>query len=95
MVHAQVSDKYIHFSLMYTTDHVFSVISTGHLVNNYGEPTTTHKLETGMKPPVSNPRFLLCPCIVRKATAHVDTKYLNIRHKSQNKSIHIRWNPII
>ena len=85
MVHARVSDEYIHFSFMYTTAHIFPVISTGHLVNHYGEPTTPHKLETGMKPPVSNPRVLLCSCIVRKATAHVYTKYLKIRHKSQKK----------
>ena len=68
---------------MFTTDNIFPVISTMHLVNQYGEPTTPHKLDTGMKPPVSNPRLLLCPCIVRKATSHVDTKDLNIPHQSQ------------
>ena len=26
---------------------------------------------------------LFCPCVVRKATAHVDTKTLNIRHQAQ------------
>ena len=26
MVHAQVSDKYIHFSLIYMTDHIFTVL---------------------------------------------------------------------
>ena len=83
MVHARVSEKYIKISLMYMTDHIFPVISTIHLVNQYGEPTTPHKMETVMKPLVSNPCVLLCPCIVRKATARVDTKDLNIRHQSQ------------
>ena len=54
MVHAQVSDKYIHFLLMYTTDHIFPVLPIKHLVNQDGEPTTPQKLATGTKPSVSN-----------------------------------------
>ena len=36
-----------------------------------------------MKPSVSHLHVLLCPCIVRKATAHVETKTLNMRHQAQ------------
>ena len=32
---------------------------------------------------VSHLRVLFCPCVVRKATAHVDTKRLNMRHQAQ------------
>ena len=45
MVRARVSDKCINFSLMYTTDHIFPVLPIKHLVHQYVEPTTTHKLE--------------------------------------------------
>ena len=64
MVHAQVSDEYIHFASMYTTDHIFPVPSIKHLVNQYGEPTTPHKLATGAKPSVTNPHAILCPYVV-------------------------------
>ena len=32
---------------------------------------------------VSHLRVLFCPCVVRKATAHVETKTLNMRHQVQ------------
>ena len=64
MVHAQVYEKYIHFAIMYTNDHIFPVISIRHLVNQNGEPTTPHKLATTIKPATSNPRVLLCPYVV-------------------------------
>ena len=48
---------------------------------NLEEPP--HKLETGMKPSVSRLRVLFFPCVVRKATAHVETKTLNMRHQAQ------------
>ena len=35
MLHARVSDKYIHFLFMYTTDHIFPVIPFKNLVNQY------------------------------------------------------------
>ena len=54
MVHARVSEKYIHFALMYITDHIFTVIPIKHLVNPDGEPTIPHKTETSTKPSVSN-----------------------------------------
>ena len=36
-----------------------------------------------MKPSVSHLRVLFCLCVVRKATAHVETKTLNMRHQAQ------------
>ena len=56
MVNAQVSDKYIHFALMYTTDNISPILPIKHLVNQDGEPTTPHKLETGTKFSLSNLR---------------------------------------
>ena len=73
MVHARVSEAYIHFVLMYTTDHLFPVLSIKCMINEYGDPTTQYKLARGTKPLVTQ----LCvffPCVVRKATAHVGTK---------------------
>ena len=32
---------------------------------------------------MSHLRVLFCPCVVRKATAHVETKMLNMRHQAQ------------
>ena len=52
MVHAQVSDKYVNFALIYTTDNLFTVPPIKHLVNQDDEPNTTHKLATGTKPSV-------------------------------------------
>ena len=40
-------------------------------------------MATGTKPSVSYLRVLFCPCVVRKATPHVDTKTLNMRHQAQ------------
>ena len=82
-VHARVMEVYVHFALIYTTDHIFPVLPIKYLINNDGDPTTPHKLTTGTKPPVSHLRVLFCPCVVRKATAHVETKALNMRHQSQ------------
>ena len=42
-----------------------------------------HNLGTGTKPSVSHLRVLFCPCVVQKATAHVDTKTLNMHHQAQ------------
>ena len=53
------------------------------LINKDGDPTTPNKLATGTKPPVLNLRVLFCPCVVRKATSHVETKTLNMRHQAQ------------
>ena len=83
MVLIRVSYEYTHFALMYMTDHIFTVLTINHLVDQDGEPNTPHKLETGTKPSVSKLRVLFCPCVVRKATAHVETKVLNMSHQPQ------------
>ena len=57
MVHARVSEAYVHFALMYTTDHIFPVLPINDLIKEYDDPTTPHKLATGTKPSVSHLRF--------------------------------------
>ena len=54
MVHARVPENYIHFALMYTTDHIFLVLPIKDLINEVGDPTTPHKRATGTKPSVSH-----------------------------------------
>ena len=83
MVHARVSVACIHFALMYTTDHIFLVLTIKDMINKDGNPITPHKLATGTKPSVSHSRVLFCPRVVRKATAHVETKALNMCYQSQ------------
>ena len=41
------------------------------------------KLATGTKPSVSHLIVLFFPCVVQKATAHVETNTLNMRHQVQ------------
>ena len=82
-VHARVPEIYVHVALMYTTDHIFPVLPIKDLINEDGNPTTPCKLATGTKPSVSHLRVLFCPCVVQKATAHVETKTLNMRHQAQ------------
>ena len=71
MVHARVSEGYIHFSIMCRTDYILPVIPIKDLINEDGELTTPFKLATGTKPSVSHSCVLFSPCVVRKATAHV------------------------
>ena len=52
MVHARVPELYVHFALMYTTDHIFPVLPIKDLINNDGNPTMPHKRATGNKPSV-------------------------------------------
>ena len=85
MVHARVSEVYIHFALIYTTDHVFPVLPIKDLINEYGDPKTPHKLATGTKTTVSHLGVLFCPFVVWKATAHIETKALNMRHQAQKR----------
>ena len=82
MVHARVPEVYVHFALMYTTDHIFPVISIKDLINKDGDPTTPHKLATGTKPSVSHLQVLFCPCVLRKATVHVESKTLIMCHQT-------------
>ena len=79
----RVSEAYIHFTFMYTTDHIFPVLPIKDLINGYGDPTTSYKLATGSKPSVLHLRVLFFSCVVRKSTAHVGTKALNMHHQSQ------------
>ena len=53
------------------------------MVNKDGEPATPHKMAAGMKPSVSNLNVLFYPCVLQKATAHVETKILNMSHQPQ------------
>ena len=92
MVNARVPEVYIHFALMYTTDNIFLVISIKYLINNDDDLTTSHKLATGTKSSVSHLRVLFCPYVVQKATAHVETNMLNMRHQAQKRvSLYLCW----
>ena len=53
MVHDRVSEAYVHFALMYTTDHIFPVLPIKDLIKEDGDPTTPHKFSIGTKPSVS------------------------------------------
>ena len=83
MVQSRVLEAYIILALMYTTDHIFPVLQIKYIINKDGEMTTTFKLATCTKPLVSYLRVLFCPCVVRKGTAHVDKKALNMCHQAQ------------
>ena len=54
MVHARVSEAYIRFALIYTTNHIFPDIPIKDLINKDGDPNTSYKLATGTKPSVSH-----------------------------------------
>ena len=83
MVHARVTEVYVHFALMYTTDHIFPVLPIKDLINEDGDPKTPHKLAIGTQPSVSHLRVLFCPYVVRKATARIETKQLNMHYQAQ------------
>ena len=83
MVHNRVPEVYVHFTLMYTTDHIFPVLPIKDLINEGSDPSTSYKLAIGTKPSMSHLRVLFFSWVVRKATAHVETKTLNMRHKAQ------------
>ena len=61
MVHARFLEAYVHFELMYTTDHIFTVLPIKDLINEDGNPTTPNKLVIGTKPSVSHLCVLVCP----------------------------------
>ena len=93
MIHARVPEVYVHFALMYTTDHIFRVLPIKYLINKDGDPTTPHKLATGTKPSVSHLRVLFFPCVVQKAKAHIETKTLHMCHQAQKRvSRYLRGN---
>ena len=78
-------DRNVHLDLMYTTDHILPVLPIKYIINEYGDPKTPHKLATDTKPSVSHLRVLFCPCVVRKAMVHVETKTLNMLHQAQKR----------
>ena len=82
IVHARILEAYINFVLMYTTYHIFLVIPIKDLINEDGDPTTPFKLVTGTQLSVSHLHVLFLPCVVWKATAHVNKKDLNTRHQA-------------
>ena len=53
MVHAQVLEAYIHFTLMYTADHIFPLLPNKDLINEDGQLTMKFKFVTGRKPSIS------------------------------------------
>ena len=61
----------------------FSGRTNKDLINEDADPTKPYKMATDKKPSVPHLRVLFCPCVVRKATAHVETKTLNMRHQAQ------------
>ena len=83
MVHARVSEVYIHFVFMYAIDNIFLGLPNKYLRNKNGELSTPFKLATCTKPSVSYARMSFCPGIQWKAIAHVDKKELNMRHQAQ------------
>ena len=83
MVHARVSEAYIHFSFMYTTYHIFPVLPMKYMINKDGDPNTPYKLAIGTKYSLSHLHVLFCPCVVWKATTRVGTKVLNMRQQAQ------------
>ena len=83
MVNAQVLQVYINFALMYTADHILPVLQIKDLINKDSNTTTLFKLATDTKPSISHLLVLFCPYVVRKATAYVGTKALNIRQQGQ------------
>ena len=66
MVHARFLGAYIHFALIYTTDHIFPVLAIKDLMNEDGDPTPPYKLATGTKPSVSNLRMVFFPVLYGK-----------------------------
>ena len=83
MVHVQVSESYIHFTLIYTADNILPVLPIKDLMNEDGDPAPPFNLATDTKPSMLHLRILFCPCIVQKATAHFGTKALNISYQVQ------------
>ena len=81
--HARVLEVYINFALMYTANYIFTVLQIKDLINKDSDLITPFKLATGTKPSVAHLCVLFCPCVVRKATVHVGTKMLNMRHQVQ------------
>ena len=42
MVHDRVPEVYVHFTLIYTTDHIFPILPIKDIINEDGDPTMPH-----------------------------------------------------
>ena len=73
MVHDRVSEAYIHFLLVYTTYHIFLVLSIKDMINKDRDRTTTFKLATGTKPSASHLHALFVHVLYGKLL-HKSTK---------------------
>ena len=49
MAHTKVLEVYIHFTLIYTTDHIFMILPIQDMINEDGDPTTPYKHAIGTK----------------------------------------------
>ena len=83
MVHAQVSEAYIHFVIMYTTYHIFPVLLIKDLINKDGETFVLFKIVTGTKTSILHSHVLFFPCVAQKATERFGIKELNMCHQVQ------------
>ena len=83
MLHTRTLEVYIHFTLMYTIDHISPVLPFKDLINKDSVQATPYKLATGMKTLILNLCVLFFLCVVKKATAHVETKLLNMHCQAQ------------
>ena len=83
MVHARVLELYIHFALMYMTDHILPVLAIKDLMNEESETNMPLKIGKGTNPEVSHLWVLFFPCVLCKATAYIVTKKLNMNHQAQ------------
>ena len=66
MVHARVSESYIHFTVIDTTDHIFLVLPIKYLINEYSKPTRPFKLETGTEPSILHLRVYFFQMLYKK-----------------------------
>ena len=64
MVRVRFLEAYIHFTIMYTADHMFSVLPIKDLITEDRKPTIPFKIAAGTKISISNLRVLFCPCVV-------------------------------
>ena len=85
MVHARVPEAYINVTVIYTEDRIFLVLPIKDLINEDVDPTMPFNLAKGTKPSVSTLWVLFFPCVIKKATSHVGTKALNMRHQAQKQ----------
>ena len=60
MVHVRVSEAYIHFTLMCTTDHILPVPPIKELINKDGKLPPPYKIASGVKHSILNLHVLLC-----------------------------------